>query len=199
MNYTKETIESRLGLKEKKEKKQIAINISEQYLNELNDIAKKMTILTDNTVTRNALIEDAIYAYIKEANKILEQNKDEIERKSIDDYFDTVIFPAHHDGFKEVFMGKNAWWEVRLDERKIDKIDYIAIYITNPYSYISHVGKVKEIIKLPNGKYKIILTGKPKKLDNLVVLGNASPQKTRSNLYTTLEKLKKAKEIKELD
>jgi hypothetical protein len=44
--------------------------------------------------------------------------------------FDTIVCPAHEDGFKETFLGENCWYAIRISRNVIPRLRYIAIYVT---------------------------------------------------------------------
>jgi len=58
---------------------------------------------------------------------------------------DTIVVPARDDGFNEVFLGENRWWEIRMHSSMIPKIKYIAVYRVAPKSAITHIARVSSI------------------------------------------------------
>ena len=50
---------------------------------------------------------------------------------------DTVVVPSHEDGFKEVFLGENRWWSVRIHPAMLKQLKYVAVYRTAPISAIT--------------------------------------------------------------
>jgi len=48
-------------------------------------------------------------------------------------------------GFKEVFLGENRWYAIRIHSSMIDKIKYIVVYQVAPISDITHYAELKEI------------------------------------------------------
>ena len=57
---------------------------------------------------------------------------------------DTIIVPAHEEGFNEVFLGEDQWYAIRISAAMKDKIKFIAAYQVAPISAITHVAEVKE-------------------------------------------------------
>ena len=193
MSTVKEKIQSRLMEPEQKERRQIALSIQEEKLIQLERIAKAMTEHSGQNVTRNMLIEDAIEAYIDEASGILTQGGLWSIPRELNESFDTVVLPTNEDGFREVFLGERRWYYVKLDKKKIPNIQYLALYVKEPVSAITHYGKVAENgfqLDEEKGKYLIQLEGEPLKLAHEIKLGETVPMATRSPKYTTLEKLK---------
>ncbi len=79
--------------------------------------------------------------------------------------FDTIVCPAHEDGFKEVFLGQNCWYAIRISESVIPRLQYIAIYVTGKVRHVSHFGRIKTIEPWKrSGKYIVRLNGKPKEI-----------------------------------
>lgn len=112
---------------------------------------------------------------------------------------DTIIVPAQKDGFDEVFLGENAWYAIRISGGMLPRIKWIAAYQTHPISAITHLAEVDHIEPYgEGGKYKVVFKGPALPLENSVVFGDAPSGAMQGPRYTTLTKLKKAKEIKDL-
>ena len=74
MSTVREKIQLRLKEPENPERRQIALSIQEEKLNQLERIARAMSEHSGRNVSRNMLIDDAIEAYIEEAIQMLTQN-----------------------------------------------------------------------------------------------------------------------------
>lgn len=115
------------------------------------------------------------------------QNKNEME-------FDTIVVPAQEDGFQDVFLGKDAWWEIRINAKNIDKIKYIAVYRAAPVSAITHWAVVENIKKYKNTKkYIVHFKGKAKKIRPIKLVSTKKGRAPQAPRYTTLKKLRAAK------
>lgn len=196
------------------EKKQLTFNIDTSLVSKMDKISAILYDLKKQTYTKNAFVEDAISTYIEEFEKYLidkyntsigeydfKQELKKTHRTKKTANYNLVIYPGHEDGFKQEFLDNNQWYPVRINASNIDKVEYIAIYISKPTSAITHYAKVLGYQSLKDypGKYNVLLDkNKIIKLDNPVPLGNCSPVATRSPKYTTLEKLKKAKSFSDL-
>jgi hypothetical protein len=67
-------------------------------------------------------------------------------KKAIDiSDIDTIVVPAHEDGFNEVFIGENRWYQIRIHSSMLSSIRYIACYQVAPISAITHIAPVKSI------------------------------------------------------
>lgn len=146
------------------------------------------------------IIEDAVEAYIEEAIQIFEEEGIKMETESPDnEFFDTVVFPAHEEGFRNVFLDENKWYYVRIREDRLPSLKYIAIYVSSPVSKITHYAKIKYFEFDENmQKYIIHLDGQAIELENPVPLGGISAASTRAPKYTTLRKLLTADQFKDL-
>ncbi|HEM3173810.1 TPA: hypothetical protein U1265_001922 [Streptococcus suis] len=120
-----------------------------------------------------------------------ESKENNIESKLTDKDVDdlTIIVPAQEDGFKQVFLTDNEWYDIRIGKAKRNKIQYIAGYEVAPRSGIQYIAKVKKIVPSDNyvGYWKVLFDGKPQKYDRLIPLGDTyPPQNIR---YTTKKEL----------
>lgn len=112
---------------------------------------------------------------------------------------DTVIVPAREDGFKEVFLGENCWYAIRIGGGMLDKIKYIAAYQTAPISAITYVAPVDHIEPYGDeGKYRLVFKEPAKRLDHPIPIGKALPAVMQGPRYTRFDKLKTAKDLLEL-
>lgn len=211
MNGLRNSIKNAINDKQEILRKNITLNLSEGTINQLDKISKIFTELNGaKTLSRNFLIESAIESYIIEAKQVLSEDyginlediseEEENEKEANKDInFDTVIFPAHNDGFKEAFLGENCWYAVRVREDKIPKLKHIAIYRAAPVSGITHWAEIDRIEQYKDTNKKIIyFKNTAIELDKPIKLGEKDANSMRSPRYTTKEKLLKANEVKDL-
>lgn len=109
--------------------------------------------------------------------------------------------PARAKGFKEVFLGKNRWYAVRMSAAMIPQIKYIAMYETKPYSGIRWIGYVQDIKPFEvSDRFEIILRER-EELDNPLRL---TPDETKKGIapmgprYTKMELLRKVKKLSDI-
>jgi hypothetical protein len=111
---------------------------------------------------------------------------------------DTIVVPAQKDGFDEVFLGKNAWWAIRISGGMIPKIKYIAAYQSQPISAITHVAPVAQIEPYgDSGKYKLTFS-EPAKAITPIPFADAPSGFMQGPRYTTFAKLQNAKKVTDL-
>ena len=58
---------------------------------------------------------------------------------------DTVVVPAHDEGFESQFIANNNWFAIRLHGSIRPQIKYIAAYRIRPISAITHIAPIKDI------------------------------------------------------
>jgi hypothetical protein len=112
---------------------------------------------------------------------------------------DTVVVPARDDGFKDVFLGEDRWWAVRLHTSMIPRIKHIAAYRVAPTSAVTHVAPVESIEPWQNtGKYVIGFSEPARKLDHPIKLVSKGKVKAPQSLrYTSYERLINATSLDE--
>jgi hypothetical protein len=121
-------------------------------------------------------------------------SKDRAERRRLGEY-DTIVCPAHPEGFQEEFLGKNRWYAIRLSKKVIPNLKYIAIYVTSPHHKITHYGRIASIKPYQgSGKYMVKLRGRAKAIGPIVHSPGISMQGSR---LTLMEKLKNARTMAE--
>jgi len=134
---------------------------------------------------------------VKELGKdkmvINEARKTRIQRK---DQADTIIVPARKDGFDKVFLGEDRWYQIRLSEKRIEQLKYIAAYQVAPVSAITHIAKIKAIVPYKDsGKYEVIFE-EPAQEIKQIRLGEASaPQGPMYGSYDLIKEAKKFEDI----
>ena len=105
---------------------------------------------------------------------------------------DTIVVPAREEGFKDTFIDKDCWYEIRISAAMKERIKYIAAYQISPISAVTHLAEIQEIKPYKNtGKYIVYFKGKAKKIKNIPVRDmNKAPQ---GPVYVKKEVLLKSK------
>jgi len=189
--------------------KSINIQVDENIINILKNIVDSFNYINPSKgFSRTSIIEDAITNYIKEAKDILtndydididnEEQMNSLKRDDAELNFNLVIFPAKDENFNKMFINGKSWYSVRISASKVSELKYIALYRTAPYSKITHFAKIKTIEPYEDTNKKIIYIEEPIKLSQEVCIGNTDANAMRAPRYTTLVKLKNAKQIKDL-
>ncbi len=110
----------------------------------------------------------------------------------------TIVVPAQQEGFDTVFMGQDCWYAVRISGGMLDKIEYIAAYQTNPVSAITHYALVSRIEPYgESGKYRLVFSEKARPVGP-ITFGDATKGWMQGPRYTTIERLRKSKTLREL-
>ena len=111
---------------------------------------------------------------------------------------DTVIVPAKQEGFIETFLGENTWHAIRISGGKLPKIKYIAAYITQPTSQITHYAPVASIEAYgEEGKYKLNFSESAIPIGP-IPFGDAPSGAMQGPRYTSFKKLMAAKKLTDL-
>ena len=106
---------------------------------------------------------------------------------------DTMIVPAHPEGFSKVFLGEDCWYSVRISTAMMDRIKYVAAYQTAPVSAITHYAPVDRIEPFgESGKFKLVFSEKAREIGP-IERGNASKGVMQSPRYARLQSLLDAK------
>lgn len=182
--------------------KQVNITMDSEDIDSLEKIAGLLTRETAQTTTRNELIKTAIKGFLAESVEELRSHGYDLD---IDDGslfpYDTIILPAHQEGFREAFLGENKWYPIRANDYKIRRMKYISIYVGAPVSAITHYGKIKDAgisFDESTERYTIELDGPAKPLPHNIPLGSIHAAATRSPRYVKLDALMSADTYEDL-
>ncbi|SRR5260221_11457256 len=113
--------------------------------------------------------------------------------------FDTILVPAQEWGFQYVLIDKNMWYISKMDNKNINKFKYIAFYRTSPICSITCYSKVKKIIyNWDESHYDVYLTGKPIKIQPIILDKNKKHLALQSPKYLLLRQLLKARKLSDI-
>lgn len=109
---------------------------------------------------------------------------------------DTVVVPAKEDGFRDVFLGENCWYAIRIGGGMLPKIRYIAAYQSSPVSAVTHYAPVKSIEPYGDeGKYKLNFAKPAIALKKPIPLAGAPTGSMQGLRYTNFQRLLTAKSV----
>ncbi|HYK87265.1 MAG TPA: hypothetical protein VE398_00745 [Acidobacteriota bacterium] len=112
---------------------------------------------------------------------------------------DTVVVPAREDGFKEVFLGENRWWAVRIHGSMRPQIRYVAVYQVAPVSAITHMAAVKNIEPWKDtGKFVINFADPATEIKPVPMLKSGHVRTFQNLRYTTRSRLENAKSLDDI-
>jgi len=103
--------------------------------------------------------------------------------------YDTIVCPAHVDGFEKEFLGKDRWYAIRISKKVIPRLRYIALYVTSPVNQISHYGRIRAIKPWrDSGKYIVFLKGNAKRIGPIEFSPKVHLQAPRFALMARLQR-----------
>jgi hypothetical protein len=112
---------------------------------------------------------------------------------------DTVVVPAHEDGFQETFIGENRWYAIRIHASMISQIKYIAAYRVAPTSAITHWAQVKNVEPWENtGKFVVNFVESAREIGPIPLIPKGKVKAPQNLRYTSFDKLRKAKTLDEV-
>ncbi len=163
----------------------------------LKQLANKPDIIELKKYTSTIDASKIIYRYDKFQGELLVSISKKVLNVS---EFDTIVCPANKQGFKDVFLGEDRWYAIRMSPSIIPQIRYVAMYETAPVSAIRWIGIIKEIKPYKDtAKYEIILIDKkqikPIKLTPEETKKGYAPQGPR---YSKMDLIKKAKKMSDI-
>lgn len=115
------------------------------------------------------------------------------------DDLDTIVVPAREEGFKEVFIGENCWYQIRISAAMLSKIKHIAAYQVAPISAITHIAEVERIEKYKDtDKYIVYFKGNAKPIKKITLSGKTKGKAPQAPRYTSYAKLLEASTLDDL-
>ena len=158
------------GKKEDKDKKEEKEKENIEYKNMINDINKKIELLTQDSTNNKSLIQTLQQDFFSFRTKTIEQNKENMEKnipQMIDEAFNNKIAPVQRNITFELNQVKHN--VNGLDKKFEEKINKLKEEINNINSLISEkLGKDFEEIKQSYEKIKNSLSLNSEKLSNTV-------------------------------
>ena len=112
---------------------------------------------------------------------------------------DTVVVPAREDGFREVFLGENRWYAVRIHGTMRPQIKYVAADQVAPVMAITHVAPVKSIEPWKDtGKYVLNFSEPAREIGPVTLVQKGRVKAPQNLRYTTRKRLETAKNLDEV-
>ncbi|HTS10415.1 MAG TPA: hypothetical protein VMP68_32930 [Candidatus Eisenbacteria bacterium] len=112
---------------------------------------------------------------------------------------DTVVVPAREDGFREVFLGENRWYAIRIHGTMRPQIKYIAGYQVAPVSAITHIAPVSSIEPWKDTNKFVVNFSEPAREMGPIPLVKGGRVRALQNLrYSMRERLSSAKTLDDI-
>ena len=111
---------------------------------------------------------------------------------------DTLVVSARVESFFNVFIAEQAWYPIRIDDRRKLDLKWICVYQNSPVRAITHYAEITEIANyLETGRYRIVFS-KPIELPTPITLDMENGLTMQGQKYTTLNRILRAKSISDL-
>jgi len=103
--------------------------------------------------------------------------------------YDTIVCPAHQEGFEKEFIGRGRWYAIRISKQVIPRLKFIALYVTSPTCQITHYGRIRSIKPWRDtGKYIVLLRDKAKRIGPIGFSPKANIQSPRLAMMARLKR-----------
>jgi hypothetical protein len=104
---------------------------------------------------------------------------------------DTIVVPAREEGFRDVFLGEDRWYKIRIGAAMKERIRYIAAYQVAPISAVTHIAEVQDIRPSEDtGKYVVNFKESAKEITPVTL--NDPNQSPQGPVYVERERLIKS-------
>ncbi len=111
---------------------------------------------------------------------------------------DTIVVPAREEGFHEVFLGENRWYQIRIHSTMIPKIKYIAVYRVAPESAITHLAPVSSIEQWKDtSKYIVNFSSPASEIGPIPLVPKSLVKAPQASRYTSKARLEAAQNLDE--
>jgi hypothetical protein len=115
------------------------------------------------------------------------------------DVKDTLVIPAQREGFERVFLGQHVWWAIRVAEKHMPNLKWIAGYQTLPTAAVTHLAEIERFEPYGDaGKWKVVFKAPATALPTPIPFGDAAPGSMQGPRYTTRDLLSRARTVKDL-
>ncbi len=111
---------------------------------------------------------------------------------------DTIVVPAHEEGFEETFVGENRWYAIRIHSSMKPKIKHIAVYRVAPESAITHIARVLSIEQWKDtSKYVVNFASPAEAIGPVGLVQKGAVNAPQGPRYTARARLEAAKNLDE--
>jgi hypothetical protein len=175
---------------------------SDEHLKELESLVLRIASPMGNRVTGKFMSSKDLLRVFRQ--RIVESQKRELADITLGDVprvsadrgvrrrrgeYDTIVCPAHQEGFEKEFLGRHRWYAIRISKKVIPRLKYIAIYVSRPTCQITHYGRIRAIKPWrDSGKQIVLLKDKPKRLGPISSSAKISMQSSRLALMARLKR-----------
>jgi hypothetical protein len=108
---------------------------------------------------------------------------------------DTIIVPARSEGYDRVFLGQHRWYAIRIHEKQIPKLKYIAGYQVAPVAAITHIAEISSIHQFEDSDKMVVNFKAPAVAVGPIRRGNEDKVIIQGPRYASHEKILAAKSL----
>jgi hypothetical protein len=112
--------------------------------------------------------------------------------------YNTLLVASSNENFAQVFLVEKRWYGVRIGQRRLSNLKWIALYRRSPVSAITHYAAIVEAREDPaTGRYRI-------SVDQVVELARPVPMRgdrctpIQGQRYVQLKSILEAREVADL-
>ncbi len=109
--------------------------------------------------------------------------------------FDTIVVPAKSEGYVRVFLGENKWYAIRIHEKHIPKLKYIAGYQVAPTKAITHIAEIDSIKRYENSDKLVVNFRASATAIGPILRGSEDKESIQGPRYALREKILSAKSL----
>ncbi len=113
---------------------------------------------------------------------------------------DTVVVPVGENEFRDIFLGKNCRYDMRIHYSMLSRIKYIAAYRMAPEPAITHIARVKSIKPCKGNdkdRYILYFHSPATAIGPIRLVPEGKVEAPRTPCYTSRAQLQKAKNLEE--
>jgi hypothetical protein len=122
-----------------------------------------------------------------------------IKTDKIEFDFDTIIVCSSVESFSNYLIKENRWFPLRLDDKKIPYIKWIAIYQSSPICALTHYSEIASIktYEEDESRYQINI-GKLRQIKTKLRIGKQAKFRMQGIRYSTLSRILSVKNLEDL-
>jgi hypothetical protein len=112
--------------------------------------------------------------------------------------FDTILVSTRTESFLRVFLQERAWYPLRIDDRRLKNLLWIAAYRSSPIQAITHFAKIVQVAPYRDtGRYAVTFE-EPIECSRPLTLGSFASTSMQQHRYVRYKDLSSSHTVQEL-